>query len=389
MKILKVIILGIFVLPTFLYSQSGEFTKGYIVTSKGVKKDGLIRDDFRDVIAKRLSFKVNQSSSVEILSTEDVEEFFIEPSFYFSRVEYSIDGRSTQLFLRKLVDGKSKLYEYSQGNKISYIITKESGESLQISRDNEKSQDNRIDNKYIGQLKSFFKDCNDFAHVKTIKWSKKDLSNRVIKYNDCIYPNTTSTYLGQGRRLQFKPGLMAGIRMINVNISDLQPPKRAYDQNINTYQVGVVLSIQRQRRLAAQIGILYSQYKTDVVQEFSLTNILINHQLGTIEIPILFKYNLSGKKLTPYVFIGGRTGVFLGGESSEIEEFNGAQSAPKIHSLQYNRMFGLDIGLGLSLRLPNQHEGAIEINYNRLGIILEADEDVVTKGFSLNTKIFF
>lgn len=390
-KLILLLLIGIILgYISELQAQSAEYIKGYILNTQNEKIEGLILDAGEKQLAHGIKFKKAPNSSIIDYTPGDLQGFFFEPSFYYQSIVISLNDKTENKLLRKYVQGPTSLYRYATELAEHFIVTKNTGEQTQVSKSNELSKDKIVtDHTYVGKLKSFLRDCNEFYTIKTIKWNTKSLSDLIMNYNECVSPNESSTYLGQKRKLKIRPGIVFGYRNLNLDVSDLQEPKRAYEQGISSIQFGVYASLFYYRKLSLQIGALYNQLNSETEIEFTLGTLDVNHDISFIEIPVSLRYNLSGKRASPYLIFGVQSGIFLSGESSIAENILDTPGPIENFDLDYNRVFGMHAGIGFSFQITNHMEGSLELNYARTGLIFDADEDIVLSGLNVNGKISF
>jgi len=351
-------------------AQSNEYLKGYIITINQDTIEGYIKDEKRTAISQSFYFKKQKSQLAEKKTTSEVKGFFMAASFHFEAIDFEINGSTEKRFLRKLVDGATKLYQYYDESAYDYVVVKQSGKSLQITKkDTIINRKIIVDSKYLGQLKNFFRDCPTVPSVKSLKWNKKSLS--------------------KGRRLKVKIGAQVGIRFLNADISGIQGGERAYEDDIRVFQFGGLVSLAYFDRLTLQVGATYNTYDTEGFVEFTIGTFSLMRNIKNIEIPINVKYNLfTKKKLVPYVIAGVRPGIFLSGEEIEIETRVGVPTTNSF-DLDYDHVFGINLGIGLSYKITESLEGQLEFGYESLGMNLNINQGIIFRGFALNTKVFF
>lgn len=385
--LLIVIILGCI---SDLQAQSAEYIEGYILNRQNEKIEGLILDTGERQLAHSIKFKKTPNSSIIEYTSDDLQGFFFEPSFHYQRIGITLNDKTENKLLRKYVQGPTSLYRYTTELEEHFIVIKNTGEQTQVSKSNKLSKDKIIiDNAYVGKLKSFLKDCNEFYTIKNIKWNAKSLSDLIMNYNECVSTSEPSTYLGQKRKLKIRPGIVVGYKNLNLDVSNLQEPKRAYKQDISSIQFGAYASLFYYRKLSLQIGALYNQLNSETEIEFTLGTLDVTHDISFIEIPVSLRYNLSGKRASPYLIFGVQSGVFLNGESSIAETIVDTPGPIENFDLDYNRIFGMHAGIGYSFQMTNNMEGSLELSYARTGLIFDADEDIVLSGLNLNGKVSF
>ena len=371
-------------------AQSNEYLKGYIITINQDTIEGYIKDEKRTAISQSFYFKKQKSQLAEKKTTSEVKGFFMAASFHFEAIDFEINGSTEKRFLRKLVDGATKLYQYYDESAYDYVVVKQSGKSLQITKkDTIINRKIIVDSKYLGQLKNFFRDCPTVPSVKSLKWNKKSLVKFVTDYDSCVNPDQAVANLSKGRRLKIKVGAQVGIRFLNADISGIQGGEKAYEDDIRVFQFGGLVSLAYFDRLTLQVGATYNTYDTEGLVEFTIGTFSLMRNIKNIEIPINVKYNLfTKKKLVPYVIAGVRPGIFLSGEEIEIETRVGVPTTNSF-DLDYDHVFGINLGIGLSYKITESLEGQLEFGYDSLGMNIKVNQDITFKGFALNTKVFF
>ncbi len=85
---------------------------------------------------------------------------------------------------------------------------------------------------------------------------------------------------------------------------------------------------------------------------------------------------------------GARPGIFLSGEEIEIETRVGVPTTNSF-DLDYDHVFGINLGIGLSYKITESLEGQLEFGYESLGMNLNINQGIIFRGFALNTKVFF
>lgn len=130
----------------FFVSQSyGQFEKGYLITKDNKRTECLIKKKDLKINPTEFSYKLDNSSAIEVGDITSVIEFGIPGSCKFIKADVKIDRSSTlatalignehpdwsqeQLFLKVIVEGKANLYAYDgkTGKKFFYsVIDKDS-----------------------------------------------------------------------------------------------------------------------------------------------------------------------------------------------------------------------------------------------------------------------
>jgi len=388
-RLLLSILLLLFLLNT-IFSQSQEYLKGYIVNSNRDTIEGYIKDEARNNLSDVILFKTQLDQTPQKIRPNDVSSFYMTPSFYFEAIDFTKNKVKGKYFLRKLIDGETNLYEYKNRQQYEYILIKQSGESLHITKkDSVINKKIIIDNAYFGQLKYFLRDCPKIIATKSIKYNSKNLAQLVSTYNSCVFPSRPTSNLSTQRKLQIGFGLLGGVRLYNINISTLQSPKRAYRDKGTGVQFGGTFSLSYFKKISLQVGIVYTSYsaKTDI--PFTLGEVFITHDVENIEVPIFLKYDLLSNKINPYLYGGIRLGKVLNGRSSEARNTLGTLSPEERYDLIFDRIIGFAGGIGLSFQLTEKVEAAFELGVNQSGMYIGIREDIKIKSLDLTTKINF
>lgn len=380
-----------FLFPLHLSAQSMEYVKGYMVTLENDTIQGYIKDDNRAVLAYQFSFKNALDSRARTITTAEANSFYFEPSFYFESI--LVKNAQQQLekqFLRKLVEGYTNLYQIANGKLDEYILVKTEGERLQIAkRDRIEDKNYLEDTKYFGELKYFLKDCQEVIRLKSIKYDEKSIAKLVSKYNDCIEPNQTSQSLGKGRKLRIKAGLTIGFNRYKVEISDLRPPNRAYESKGAGIRFGGLVSLAYFRKLSLQTGVIYNRYTGEGTYFYSLGFGELRHEFSNLDFPIFLKYNLTTKKMTPYLIGGVQFGKFLKGMSSEKRIEVGNTILDEQYNLTFNHIITYAGGVGVAIQLKGATELNLEILFHKKTFHIRVLPDTVASGLVLSSNIFF
>lgn len=394
MKISTIFLSCLFVLllSTNLTAQSKEYVKGYMITLENDTINGYIKDDKREVLAYQFLFKETFDGKPRTIIPIESNGFYFAPSFYYeSRLINSAREKKEKQFIRKLVDGNVDLYQVVKGKLYEYVLVKERGEQLQIAK-NDVVVDNKVisDDKYIGALKYFLKDCDNIVvNTKVVRYNEKLITRLIQKYNSCKDPNGKNQTLGEGRKLKLKVGLTVGFRRYKMKVSDLQPPNRLYEGNGAGLRFGGLVSLAYFRKLSLQTGIIYNRYAVEGEYFYTLGFGQLRHEITNLEVPFLLKYNFSTKKTAPY-FIGGiHLGKLLKGTSSEVRFAAGNVVLDEEYELTLNNIVTYAAGFGVAIQLGNSTALNLDVMFNRTIMHLKVLPDTTVSGIVLSSSIFF
>ena len=375
-----------------LHGQSDDFIKGYVITNSEEKIEGLLREYSDKELSDVIEFKISKDSNTIYYRPDDLGSFFIEPSNYFESI--SISGNTNQrLFIRKILEGQTSLFRYPLNQETEYILKKQNGEFLHISK-NDKVTHNSIeyDVKYIGKLKSFLSDCKAFFKIKNIIWHENKLIELVSNYNNCVDPNSESIDLNAKKKPKFGFGGLLGAKYVNMipahrtgivargSINQI-PAKEL----VLSPQIGLVGYMQFYNRYFLQLGLTYSYYQGTFRDREVLT---INQSLNFLEIPISLRYNFTSRKRTFFLMAGTTRDILLS-HSTEVDFPPSATSARIFYT--FNKKYAIDLhgGFGYEFEFSEGLFVNFELLYLRANLKYDSDRGTITNGIGLSTKILY
>jgi hypothetical protein len=197
----------LFLLTTILslncYSQI-SFENGYYIDNNNQKINCLIKNlDWEDNPTE-FKYKLTENSELNIKTIKSVKEFGIDNASKYVRGFVKIDRSSNEageldnqrkvafeeeeLFLKVLVQGKSTLYSYVDGNLIRYFYNIEKSNIEQLVFKSYVTPEFKIgvNNRFRNQLWNNLK-CSDIkkSRAEKLKYRKSDLVNFFVAYNNC------------------------------------------------------------------------------------------------------------------------------------------------------------------------------------------------------------
>ena len=197
----------LFLLTTIItinsYSQI-IFEKGYFINNSDQKVDCLIKNiDWRKNPTE-FEYKLSENSNENKASIKNIKEFGINNIFKYLRSKVKIDISSEnlnqmsynknpilkeeELFLKVLIEGKSNLYVYNDGNLQRYLYNKENSTIEQLIFKHYKKSNVKIakNNQFKQQLWNDLK-CSSIIMntVENLDYKKNSLINFFSQYNKC------------------------------------------------------------------------------------------------------------------------------------------------------------------------------------------------------------
>ncbi|TDD75285.1 porin family protein [Flavobacterium caseinilyticum] len=181
-----------------------SFEKGYFINNSGEKIDCLIKNIEWRNNPTEFEYQLVQNGTLMNENIKSVKEFGIYNSSKYVRSTVKIDKSPThinnlsddknpvfveeQLFLKVLVEGKSNLYQYENGNIQRFFYNKDTANIEQLVFKNFKNSEDKTgeNNQFRQQLWNDLK-CPSITMNKmaNLKYQKNSLTNFFAEYNKC------------------------------------------------------------------------------------------------------------------------------------------------------------------------------------------------------------
>ena len=185
------------------YSQI-FFESGYYIDNNNEKINCLIKNLDWESNPTEFKYKLSENSELNKKTIKSVKEFGIHNTSKYVRSAVEIDRTSKyvdefddekkavfqeeELFLKVLVEGKSTLYSYVDGNLTRYFYSTEKSNIEQLVFKNYITSEYQVgtNNRFRNQLWSNLK-CSDIKknRVKKLNYRKSDLVKFFVAYNSC------------------------------------------------------------------------------------------------------------------------------------------------------------------------------------------------------------
>lgn len=181
-----------------------KFQKGFFINNDGNKIECLIKNVDWMSNPNEFNYRLNENEPLQTGNISSVKEFQIYDQLYFKRINVGIDRSSSRieelsqqsepefkkeiLFLKVLVEGKSTLYSYEDGNLRRYFYEKDNNGKVEqfVYKQYLNPQDFVSENKtYLNQLQYNFRIENlPDTYYENIDYYKSDFVKYFIKYNE-------------------------------------------------------------------------------------------------------------------------------------------------------------------------------------------------------------
>jgi len=199
----KLIVILITILSYNCYSQI-SFEKGYYIDNSNQKTNCLIKNIDWKNNPTEFTYKLSENNKPQKATIESIKEFGIDNISKYVRKIVNIDRskenigyisenkepifNEEELFLKVLIEGKSNLYEYADGDLKRYFYNTEYSNIEQLIYKSYKTNDDKIgkNNRYKQQLWNNLK-CPDLkiSEIEKLSYRKKNLISFFIAYNNC------------------------------------------------------------------------------------------------------------------------------------------------------------------------------------------------------------
>ncbi len=185
------------------YSQI-TYEKGYYIDNMNQKINCLIKNVDWKNNPTEFEYKLSENSEPKRANLESVKEFGINNISKYIRNTVDIDRSSEdlnklsnykkpifkkeKLFLKVLVEGKSNLYQYVEGNLKRYFYNKDNSNVEQLIFKSYRVADGKVgkNNRFKQQLWNDLK-CPSFkmGKIESLKYKKNELVKFFVEYNKC------------------------------------------------------------------------------------------------------------------------------------------------------------------------------------------------------------
>jgi hypothetical protein len=303
-----------------------NFEKGYYISNGNEKINCFIKNkDWKDNPTE-IEYKLSTESETKKTTIKSIKEFGIVDKLKYIRTSVKIDRSSNNfnklshnknpifkdeiLFLKVLIEGEYKLYEYIERNLRRYFYNKDNSKVEQLifklyeaEYGTEYGENNRFKQQLWTNLKCPTIKINE---IENLKYEKRELVKFFMKYNNCNSVKITNYDTKQEKdlfNLTFRPHL---------NYSTLKH-YRFGTTPLNSSNVGIGIGIEaeyilpfKKNKWSISFEPTYQKYKTETKFtdiDFVSENILIlKVDYSSIELPISLRH---------YFFINNSSKIFV------------------------------------------------------------------------------
>ncbi len=286
----------------------------------------------------------------------EVKEYgFKDGRIYYSK-KIRCRGDSLQVFLLRLVKGKTNLYYYRDPDVKTFYLEKDSGILLELPRLGINGQ------KFRAKLADLTADCPALADaVKLAPYSDKALTELVRRYNGCL--------------LKPFPFLKYGLSF-EYSISNLLLPSGIAPEEMK--QLRLPSSVGFNAGVFADIPLAMTQFSVHTELSYGRSSYAANNltstadmdfiaNISSLSLPLMLRYSFPSKRVRPFANAGAIASLNLRNESKFYEalrEENVITVSDLISSTLIPRyQAGAAAGAGLSLNLNYRNSVFLELRY--------------------------
>jgi len=317
------------------YSQI-SFEKGYYINNKNQKINCQIKNTDWKNNPTEFEYKLSENTEPQKATIKSVKEFGIDNISKYIRSTVNIDRSSEfinylsnnkrpifkkeELFLKVLVEGKSTLYQYVDGNLIRYFYNKDNSNIEQLIFKSYKTNENNIgkNNRFRQQLWNDLK-CSNFkmSKIENLDYKKNDLVNFFVEYNKCNNQEYVNFEKKQKRNI-FNLIIRPRLNSSSLTIQNFVSNSRNTDFE-NKIGFGFGLEAEfilpfNKNKWAIEIGPTYQSYKSEKttnVNNVSGEILIAKVNYNSIEIPVSIRL---------YFFLNNSSKIFI--NASYIFDFS-------------------------------------------------------------------
>jgi len=259
----KLILITLFLLFTFITEAQTSYDKGYFIDNNQTKTECLIKNVDWKNNPTQFTYKSSNDSDPITVTIDNVSKFEIYDHLTYIRAKVAVDVNTSRinklddtkelslttstLFLKLLVEGKSNLYAYKDGNLKRYYYSNENGDINILEYKEYINKEGKVDKNqnYKSQLWSNLKcDSIELNSFKNIDYEESDLIKFFTTYNTCVN-DLSYTFKKPKRTKVFHMSLRPGLDFATAKIDHS-------DTSINNN-----LNVEFDRKLEFRFGIAF------------------------------------------------------------------------------------------------------------------------------------
>lgn len=313
-----------------------NYQNGYVITLEDDTIFGKINDggSFRN--SRSCLFKDNKGGKAKKYSPQDIKSYCLigDKTYVAKQIFYKREYK--YIFLDVLIGGKVNLYHDRRNKDLEYYLEKDDGILIGLEQKEvdirEKSliayESNKYDkvviNAYKDSLRSVFSDCRKIqAQIPNIDYSTKAIVNITKSYIDETCDNNNCSYFEKNMSQERdRLGIFSGIQLNQITFftpfSYLSPDpdkSEVKSELITSTPIGISYNIPL-NVINDRISVELEAYMNEINFEQSFIDnpyFADNYKINslTLNIPVLLKYEIDRKIISPSIAIGKSAGFVL------------------------------------------------------------------------------
>ncbi|PRX56662.1 PorT family protein [Flagellimonas meridianipacifica] len=395
-------------LSSTIYSQI-SYEKGYYISSAGQKVDCFIKNVDWKNNPLEIEYKLSENSTPEKATINNIKEFAINGISKYQRHRVNIDRSSKNikyitsdknpvfkeevLFLKVLIEGKSNLYEYVDGQLKRFFYNKDGSLVEQLIYKKYKTSDNRVgdNNKFRQQLWVNLK-CGDIQmnDIEKLDYNTNELTRFFTEYNQCTNSELTS-YLPKQQQNPFHLSLRPRLNSSSVSL-DFESSESSTIDFDNQQSFGFGLEIEyvfpfNKNKWAIALEPTYQSYSAE--STVNVDNVVggildVNVDYTSIELPLTLRH---------YLFLDENSKIFL--NVSYVFDFSSGSSLEFVRAddsiLNETELDSKgNVAFGLGYKFKNRYSAELRYQTSRelLGDFLPSSPNYDSLSFILGVSLF-
>ncbi|MGK7395165.1 MAG: outer membrane beta-barrel protein [Candidatus Cyclobacteriaceae bacterium M3_2C_046] len=332
------------------YAQN-NWKSGIIVNHQSDSLAGYIRVPNNETKTAIFFSTDADGSNPKVLDTDTLHAFEQGNEHYLS---VAVKGQPTQ-FLKAIVVGYASLFtKKSSQNENIYYFKKENQPAQQFDKVHP-----------WNFLTAFFYDCEDFRINRNKSlYTRNDLIDLTLKYNQCTNPNQTISLKENQKILIIEKGIKVGYA-VNYFFARTRA-ERVYTGR-NDFIGGIYLNFDFGGPLSFQPELLWAPKYAEANRTVNLNRETTIYDLQLLQLPLLARYTVNREgTIRPYVYAGPYLYLPIKMEKTTI----GYESLRDINP-QY---LAIIAGLGSTVKIKNHFSLDLELRYDNTFLSEGVDE---------------
>ncbi|PHN05784.1 porin family protein [Flavilitoribacter nigricans] len=379
----------LFIINRGVTQEPGPFVPGYYITSNQDTIFGFINNRYQPIQANTFFYKPTlDTKDNRKLVPEAITRIYYEPNFHYRSMTVTKSGKEKIVFMRQLVSGYAELYQELGPGQPIYVLTLESGEEVQLERQDSIIEDHvKLDREYLGKMKYLFRDCPSIVqNYRRINYTQEMLARLVHNYNRCAHADENSELYINRQKLRVSIGVQAGI---SHTMAEGSSGTLAFEGDGSGWNAGLLAEFYFLRQVALRTGLTYFTYAAETMKEFSFGTDYFKHEVSSLEIPVNIKFQFNQRKFTPYLY-GGMNIPLTFGVREKFRRFAfGTLSIDRDRDLfKETILFTINGGVGINYRVFDRSLLFINLDYDYKDVGLNTGS-FRPQRFTLSAGIFF